>query len=81
MRPGIDEEFVKRFGRIVREARQDLGFSLRQLANEIGCRYQTISGLESGESGAYAKTTLRLMVYLGIDPQDIVGEPDEWGDL
>lgn len=55
------------FPMMVRSARTDLGLSIRELAKDIGAPASSLTRLERGEFGVSGSTTLKLIVYLGLD--------------
>lgn len=63
----------KRFGTVLREAREALGLSQRQLPQRVGISYTQLRKFESGEhDNPTGKTLLRLAKGLHIDPVNLL---------
>lgn len=59
-----DSEIKRRFGIKVREFRKAEGLTQEQLAEKVGCSWQTISGLETGYSFPSSKILFNLSFAL-----------------
>lgn len=59
-----DKEIKKRFGSKVREYRKVAGLTQEQLAEQVGCSWQTISGMETGYSFPSSKVLFNLSFAL-----------------
>ena len=58
----------------LRAARRRSGLTQRGLARAAGVGKGTVSELETGRRGAYARTTRRLASALGTEVADLIGE-------
>jgi SOS regulatory protein LexA len=61
-------------GRILKEARQARGISLRQLAAKVGIHFSHLSKIENGKDQIGRQPLIRIAEELGIDPDLLLGE-------
>lgn len=70
--PTMDPEQAQELGRQLRERREELGLSIRQLAARCGLNDVTVLRLERGEKGApRADTLARIASELGLGASDL----------
>jgi len=60
-------------GRMIREARQARGISLRALANQVGIHFSHLSKIENGKDLVGRDTLARIAEELGVDPDLMLG--------
>ncbi len=60
------KEIKKRFGIKVREYRKLAALTQEQLAEKVGCSWQTISGIETGYSFPSSKNLFKLSTALNM---------------
>lgn len=58
----------------LRAARVARGWSQQRLADEAGVNRDSISRMETGQSGAYPLTVGKLAAALGVEPAELAGE-------
>jgi transcriptional regulator with XRE-family HTH domain len=63
---------VERFGKNVRAARTEKGWTQEQLAHESGLAVVQISRIERGVREVRLTTLLRLITALGTDPETLL---------
>lgn len=61
-------------GKMIREARQARGISLRALANQIGIHYSHLSKIENGKDQIGRESLIKISEELGVDPDLMLGE-------
>lgn len=61
-------------GRLIREARQARGISLRALASQVGIHFSHLSKIENGQDKIGRDSLTRIAEELGIDPDLMLGE-------
>ena len=61
-------------GRMIREARQARGVSLRALASQVGIHFSHLSKIENGKDQIGRESLTRIAEELGIDPDLMLGE-------
>lgn len=61
-------------GRMIREARQARGISLRALASQVGIHFSHLSKIENGQDKIGRDSLTRIAEELGIDPDLMLGE-------
>jgi len=61
-------------GRMIREARQARGISLRQLASCVGIHFSHLSKIENGKDQIGRSSLARIAEALGVDPDLMLGE-------
>lgn len=61
-------------GRMIREARQVRGISLRQLASQVGIHFSHLSKIENGKDQIGRDSLSRIAEVLGVDPDLMLGE-------
>ncbi len=72
------EDFINKLGLIIREARQNKGLSIEELANSCDIAYSTLSCLERGAVGNLQVYNLyKLVEKLDIETSLIFKEIDE----
>lgn len=82
-----DEEFLKRFGRNVSDARHELGISQTELANRIGTssskenQRSYISRLESGNRNPGIVLVHRMSIALNVPMSKLLGEDNRFNLL
>ena len=57
----------------LRERREELMLSQRELASMVGSTQATVSALETGARHALPRTVRALAVALGVEPREIRG--------
>ncbi len=61
-------------GKMIREARQARGISLRALASQVGIHFSHLSKIENGKDQIGRESLTRIAEELGIDPDLMLGE-------
>ena len=61
-------------GRMIREARQARGVSLRALASQVGIHFSHLSKIENGKDQIGRDSLTRIAEELGVDPDLMLGE-------
>ena len=61
-------------GRMIREARQARGISLRALASQVGIHFSHLSKIENGKDHIGRDSLTRIAEELGVDPDLMLGE-------
>ncbi|MCA9010272.1 MAG: helix-turn-helix domain-containing protein [Planctomycetaceae bacterium] len=61
-------------GRMIREARQARGVSLRALASQVGIHFSHLSKIENGQDKIGRDSLTRIAEELGLDPDLMLGE-------
>jgi len=61
-------------GKMIREARQARGISLRALASQIGIHFSHLSKIENGKDRIGQESLIKIAEELGIDPDLMLGE-------
>ena len=61
-------------GKMIREARQARGISLRALAGQVGIHYSHLSKIENGKDPIGRDSLARIAEELGVDPDLMLGE-------
>jgi repressor LexA len=61
-------------GKMIREARQARGISLRQLASQVGIHFSHLSKIENGQDKVGRDSLSRIAEELGVDPDLMLGE-------
>ena len=61
-------------GKMIREARQARGISLRALANQIGIHFSHLSKIENGKDQIGRDSLAKIAEELGVDPDLMLGE-------
>lgn len=61
-------------GRMIREARQARGISLRALAGQVGIHFSHLSKIENGKDHIGRDSLTRIAEELGVDPDLMLGE-------
>ena len=61
-------------GKMIREARQARGISLRALAGQVGIHFTHLSKIENGQDKIGRDSLTRIAEELGIDPDLMLGE-------
>jgi repressor LexA len=61
-------------GRMIREARQARGISLRALATQVGIHFSHLSKIENGKDQIGRESLARIAEELGVDPDLMLGE-------
>ena len=67
MNSKLTEQRVKRFGQVIREARQRAELSQTALAERCELTHADISRLENGKANPTLRMLLRVLDALGID--------------
>jgi transcriptional regulator with XRE-family HTH domain len=67
-----DEKLIRKFGRNLKDIREQKGISLRDLALEADLSANTISEIELGKRDPRMTTVVKLASALGIDPADLL---------
>ena len=67
MNTKLTEQRVKRFGQVIREARQRAELSQTALAERCELTHADISRLENGKANPTLRMLLRVLDALGID--------------
>jgi transcriptional regulator with XRE-family HTH domain len=67
-----DQALIDRFGRSLRRARLERGWSQAQLARESGLFVTEISRIERGSREVRLTTLMRLVDALGAPPQELL---------
>lgn len=62
------------FGKRVRTAREELGWSQENLAEASGLHWTYVSSIERGERNISLRNILKLAESLGVDPAELVGK-------
>jgi transcriptional regulator with XRE-family HTH domain len=68
-----DQALIDRFGRNLRRARLERGWSQAQLAQESGLAVTEISRIERGSREVRLTTLMRLVDALGAPPHELLG--------
>lgn len=66
-------ELQKIFGANVRHHRRSAGWTLEQLAGEVGVSRETIGKIERGISAPLFETVEKIASTLGVSPQALLG--------
>lgn len=61
-------------GKMIRDARQARGVSLRALAGKIGIHFSHLSKIENGKDSIGRDSIARIAEELGVDPDLLLGE-------
>ncbi len=61
-------------GKMIREARQARGISLRALAGQVGIHFSHLSKIENGQDRIGRDSLTRISEELGVDPDLMLGE-------
>ena len=61
-------------GKMIREARQARGISLRALAGQVGIHFSHLSKIENGQDQIGRESLTRIAEELGVDPDLMLGE-------
>ncbi len=61
-------------GKMIREARQARGISLRQLASQVGIHFSHLSKIENGKDKIGRESLTKIAEELGVDPDLMLGE-------
>ena len=61
-------------GKMIREARQARGISLRQLADRVGIHFSHLSKIENGKDQVGRNSLAKIAEMLGVDPDLMLGE-------
>ena len=61
-------------GRMIREARQARGVSLRALASQVGIHFSHLSKIENGKDQIGRDSLIKIAEELGVDPDLMLGE-------
>ena len=61
-------------GRMIREARQARGISLRALASQVGIHFSHLSKIENGKDQIGRESLTKVAEELGVDPELMLGE-------
>ena len=61
-------------GRMIRDARQARGISLRAFANQVGIHFSHLSKIENGKDQIGRDSLTKIADALGIDPDLMLGE-------
>ncbi len=61
-------------GKMIREARQARGMSLRALAGQVGIHFSHLSKIENGKDHIGRDSLTRIAEELGVDPDLMLGE-------
>jgi SOS regulatory protein LexA len=61
-------------GKMIREARQARGISLRALAGQVGIHFSHLSKIENGQDKIGRESLVKIAEALGVDPDLMLGE-------
>lgn len=61
-------------GKMIREARQARGISLRALANQVGIHFSHLSKIENGQDQIGRESLTKIAEEFGVDPDLMLGE-------
>lgn len=61
-------------GKMIREARQARGISLRQFASQVGIHFSHLSKIENGKDKIGRESLTKIAEELGVDPDLMLGE-------
>src|SRR5271154_6570882 len=61
-------------GKMIREARQARGISLRALAAQVGIHFSHLSKIENGKDQIGRDSLAKIAEALGVDPDLMLGE-------
>ncbi len=61
-------------GKMIREARQARGISLRGLAGQVGIHFSHLSKIENGQDKIGRESLTKIAEELGVDPDLMLGE-------
>lgn len=64
---------TEELGRAIRRKREELGFSLRDVANETGVSASTLSRIENGTGKPDAENIARLTTWLDVPMERVLG--------
>lgn len=67
-----NEEFIKRFGKRLKQAREARGLSQEQLANICDIEHSQVSRIERGVVNATISTIVLLADNLGLEPWELI---------
>ncbi|WP_421870669.1 helix-turn-helix domain-containing protein [Marinoscillum sp.] len=67
-----ESEIIKSFGRVLKEIREEKGFTQERLANESESHFTHISRLENGHKQPTLTTLFRLAEILKVEPEDFI---------
>jgi transcriptional regulator with XRE-family HTH domain len=68
----VDAQVLQQFGENVRSARHARGWTQEDLAHETGLATVQVSRIERGAREIRLTTLLRLLVALGLKPNDLL---------
>ena len=78
-----EEKLAKRFGELVRNLRQERGYSQEDFSFRVGLHQTYVSSVERGERNVTIGTADRIAKALGVTLADLFGqlerEPDDLG--
>ncbi len=61
-------------GKMIKDARQALGISLRALASQVGIHFTHLSKIENGKDKIGRESLAKIAEELGVDPDLMLGE-------
>lgn len=67
-----DEKIIKKFGKRLKNLREERGLSLRELAHRADMSHQNIHTIEKGETNPSLTTVCRLADALEVKPADLL---------
>lgn len=80
----LERDFMKEIGEKLKEARESIGVSIEEVAEDLKLRPSQIENIESGNTDAfkdmfYLKYFIRdYAKYLGLDKEDLIDEFNEY---
>lgn len=69
----IDKSLYVRMGELLRNKREERGYSLEQVAEAVGLTKKTIQRYETAESRITTDNLKKICDFMGIDPKEVAG--------
>ena len=73
----MDKNFNKKIGKVLREKRNEKGFSMEYIGNLLGVTKNAVSNWEHGKRSMYAETLKEYCRILGCSIQEVFDSMDE----
>lgn len=69
-----EEAQKKAFAKIIRDARNNIGYTQERLAESMECSVRWLSQIEEGRSSPNDMDTIRLLAILKLSPEEVARE-------
>jgi len=73
----MDKNFNKKIGKVLKEKRNEKGFSLEYVGNLLGVTKNAVSNWELGKRSLYVETLREYCRILGCSVQEVFDSMDE----